>query len=157
MAHEEMIDTFRRHMDAEHRGDLDAMVNTMSEDCYREQPGFGYVLRGGRAASRAHYETWFSAFRPGGEGEILGRAFGDDVMVLWMVGSQIMEGDYLGISATHRTATVPTVVIVPFHDGLPQAELVYFDTATWCEQLGISREAMKAALQHFAVLQARLP
>jgi steroid delta-isomerase-like uncharacterized protein len=147
MTNDEMTDAFQRHMEAEHRGDLDAMVNTMSEDCYREQPGYGFVLRGGRPASRAYYDAWFSAFPPSGGGQLLGRAFGDDVMVLWMNASMTMEGDFLGIPATHRTASVRAVTIVPFRDGLPQAEITHIDSASWCEQIGIPRDEMKAALQ----------
>jgi SnoaL-like domain len=146
---DEMIAAWQRHVDAEVRRDYDEMVNTMSEDCYRKNIGFGYHLRGGHSAHRAHYEAWFGAFQSLG-GEILGSAFGDDVIVQWMESTQLMKGDYLGIPATNRTASGPLVVIAPFRDGLVEAEIVYFDTLSWCEQLGIPLATMRSAMQRFA-------
>jgi hypothetical protein len=150
MTNAEMVAAVERHMDAERRRDFDAMVETMTVDCYRKQPGFGFHLRGGRPASRAYYEAWFTSFRGSPEENPRPPAFADEFMVLPLHSTLTMERDFLGIRATGRTARLPMMTLFPFKDGLVHAEETIYDTASFCEQLGISREEMSSALQALA-------
>jgi steroid delta-isomerase-like uncharacterized protein len=139
------------HMAAELRGDLDEMVATMSEECYRRQPGFGFSIEG-RPSSREYYAAWFPAFQSPGQAapELNGRAYGEDSVVLWMVVTLVMVQDFLGIEATHRSATLPMITIFTFRDGLVESETTHYDTADMCEQLGIDRAEMTGALRGLA-------
>jgi SnoaL-like polyketide cyclase len=156
MTKDEMIRAFDNHIAAEQGGDYDAMVDTMTVDCHRQQPGFGFDLRGGRTAHRHYYRAWFGAFQttPDSTTDSSHRAFGEDALVLWMNVQLTMQHDFLGIAATGRTARLPMVTIFRFKNGLVRAEITHYDTATMCTELGLSRAEMASALQALAARYA---
>ncbi len=134
---------FERHHDAEAARDLDAILSTFSEDCFLETVPLG--LRGeGRAAARAAYEGYFTAF-PDLAPDDEGLAFGDEVIVAWGTLRGTSGGDWLGVPPSGRSFAVPFANVAPFRDGLMAGETIYFDLASLCEQAGMPLAEVRAA------------
>ena len=133
---------FERHRDAESARDFDAILATFVEDCFLDTVPLG-LRSEGRAAARAAYEGYFSAFpdlAPDDEGE----AFGEDVMVVWGTLRGTSVGDWVGVPPSGRSFAVPFTNVTPFRDGLMAGESIYFDLATLCEQAGLPLEDVRA-------------
>ena len=75
MSPEEMRRFFERHRDAEAARDYDAILATFVDDCFLETHPLG-LRSEGRAAARAAYEGYFTAF-PDLNPDDEGQAFGD--------------------------------------------------------------------------------
>ena len=95
MNSEEMKRLFETHRDAESARDIDAILATFVEDCFLDTHPLG-LRSEGRAAVRMAYEGYFKAFSdlaPKDEG----RAFGDDVMVVWGTLDGTSGGNWVGV------------------------------------------------------------
>jgi steroid delta-isomerase-like uncharacterized protein len=142
MTPDDMQRLFQRHREAEAARDYDAVLATFVEDCFLETHPLG-LRSEGRAAARAAYEGYFTAFpdlAPGDEGV----AFGDDVMVVWGTLRGTSGGDWVGVPPSGGTFAVPFANVVPFKDGLMEGESIYFDLATLCEQARLPIDQVRA-------------
>jgi steroid delta-isomerase-like uncharacterized protein len=142
MSPEEMQRLFERHRDAEAARDYDAILATFVEDCFLETHPLG-LRSEGRAAARAAYEGYFTAF-PDLAPDDEGHAFGEDVLVVWGTLRGTSGGDWVGVPPSGRPFAVPFANVTPFRDGLMAGESIYFDLATLCEQAGLPLDEVRA-------------
>ena len=142
MSPEEMQSLFETHREAEAARDYEAILATFVEDCYLETHPLG--LRSvGRAAARAAYQGYFTAF-PDLEPDDEGRAIGDDVLVVWGTLRGTSGGEWVGVPPSGRPFAVPFANVTPFRDGLMAGETIYFDLATLCEQAELPIDDVRA-------------
>jgi steroid delta-isomerase-like uncharacterized protein len=142
MSPEEMQRLFQRHRDAEAARDYDAILATFVEDCFLETHSLG-LRSEGRAAVRAAYEGYFTAF-PDLAPHDQGGAVGDDVMVVWGTLEGTSAGEWVGVPPSGRSFAVPFANVTPFRDGLMTGESIYFDLATLCEQAALPLDKVRA-------------
>jgi steroid delta-isomerase-like uncharacterized protein len=143
MTADEMLAVQREHLAAEGRHDFEAVMATLTPDCFLEQVSLGLRSDDEDDVTRA-YEEWFGAFPD--LGPILeGIAFGDDVLVAYGQLHGTMKGSWLGLAATGREFTVPAVNVVRFKDGLMHGERLLYDAATFAEQVGLDVHELRAA------------
>ncbi|GAA3388460.1 ester cyclase [Streptomyces roseoviridis] len=143
MDRDEMIRVFETHRAAEAARDYDAILATFVADCYLETAPLG-LRSEGRAAARAAYQGYFTAF-PDLRPDDQGRAFGDDVIVVWGMLRGTSGGDWLGVPPGGGTFEVPFANVAPFREGRMAGETIYFDLATLCEQAGVDLAAIRTA------------
>ena len=142
MTPDDMQRLFQRHREAEAARDYDAILATFVEDCFLETHPLG-LRSEGRAAARAAYEGYFTAF-PDLAPDDEGVAFGDDVMVVWGTLRGTSGGDWVGVPPSGCTFAVPFANVTPFKDGLMGGESIYFDLATLCEQARLPIDQVRA-------------
>jgi steroid delta-isomerase-like uncharacterized protein len=153
------IEIVKAHMAAEDRQDLDATLETFTEQCYYRVPGLGIELRG-KDQIRRWYEDLFRAVPD----------FRNSEELYWESGGQVffeafMEGTHLGewfgwapTGRRFRSAMLVRIPIAP--DGLMEAEIVYQDSADVFTQLGIlprQGSAQERVLRAVHRLRTRLP
>ena len=143
MNHDEMVQEFMRHRDAEIRRDYDAIIDTFVEDCYIETVALG-LRSEGREATRSAYTAYFTAF-PDLDSDYQGFAAGDGVLVGWGVLSGSSGGEWLGLAPTGGSFAVRFTNVATFRDGQMEGESIYFDVATLCDQAGFSVDEVRAA------------
>jgi steroid delta-isomerase-like uncharacterized protein len=143
MDHDAMLGLFRSHRDAEAVRDLDAILATFVEDCYLDTVALGLRSKG-RAAARAAYEAYFTAF-PDLAPDDEGYAFSENTLVSWGTLRGTSGGDWLGIPPSGRSFAVRFVNVAPMRDELMAGESIYFDLATLCEQAGLPLDELRAA------------
>ena len=142
MTPDDMHRLFQRHREAEAARDYDAILATFVEDCFLETHPLG-LRSEGRAAARAAYEGYFTAF-PDLAPDDEGVAFGDDVMVVWGTLRGTSGGHWVGVPPSGGTFAVPFANVTPFKDGLMKGESIYFDLATLCEQARLPIDQVRA-------------
>jgi steroid delta-isomerase-like uncharacterized protein len=135
MNRDQMLQLFEAHRAAEAARDFDAILDTFVEDCFLETVPLGLRSKG-KAAARAAYEGYFTAF-PDLSPDDQGIAVGDDVIVVWGVLRGTSGGEWLGVPPGGGSFVVPFANVAPFKDGLMAGESIYFDLATLCEQAGL--------------------
>ena len=145
MNRHDMDHLFRAHRDAEAQRDYDAVIETFTDDCYLDTIALG-LRSEGRAAARAAYEGYFTAF-PDLSPDDQGTAFGDDVMVAWGLLRGTSGGLWLGVEPSGGSFAVPFTNVAVFRDGRMAGESIYFDLATLCAQAGLPLDAIRAAAQ----------
>src|SRR5262245_603429 len=143
MQREEMLSLFQQHRKAEAARDYDAIMATFVEDCYLETVPLNLRIEG-RAAARAAYEGYFTAF-PDLSPDDQGFAFGDDVVVTWAILRGTSKGEWLGVPASGRAFALPFVNVARFRAGRMAGESIHFDLATLCDQGGLPIEQIQAA------------
>jgi steroid delta-isomerase-like uncharacterized protein len=144
MTREDMQRLFERHRDAEAARDYDGILETFVEDCFLETHALGLRSEGRVAVRRTYEEGYFAAF-PDLSPDDVGRAFGDDVMVVWGTLEGTSGGEWLGVPPSGKSFSVPFANITPFRDGLMWGETIYFDLATLCEQAELPLDEIRAA------------
>jgi steroid delta-isomerase-like uncharacterized protein len=144
-----MVRLFEAHREAEAARDIDAILETFTEECFLETIPLG-LRSEGRDAVRAAYEQQFFRSFPDLAPEDEGMAFGDDVVVVWGTLRGTSQGEWLGIPPGGGTFAVPFANVVPFTDGLMAGEQIYFDLATLCEQARIPLDEIRAAAAQLA-------
>lgn len=142
MSPEEMQRLFDRHRDAEAGRDYDAILATFVDDCFLETHPLG-LRSEGKAATRAAYEGYFTAF-PDLAPDDEGGAFGDDVMIVWGTLRGTSGGDWVGVPPSGGSFAVPFANVTPFRDGLMAGESIYFDLATLCDQASLPLDQVRA-------------
>jgi len=143
MDHDAMVRLFRTHREAEAARDVDAILATFAGDCFLDTVALGLRSKG-RAAARAAYEGYFTAF-PDLTPDDEGYAVSDDAVVTWGILRGTSGGDWLGVPPSGRSFAVRFVNVAPVRDGLMAGESIYFDLATLCEQAGLPPEKVRAA------------
>jgi steroid delta-isomerase-like uncharacterized protein len=143
MERDSMMSLFRRHRDAEARRDYDAVIDTFTSDCYLETVALG-TRSEGRAAARAAYVAYFTAF-PDLSPQDEGFAAGDDVLVSWGTLRGTSQGPWFGVPPGGRTFAVPFTNVSRFKGDLMHGESIYFDLATLCEQAGVPLASIRGA------------
>jgi SnoaL-like polyketide cyclase len=149
MSPDEMGRLFERHRDAEAARDYDAILATFVEDCFLETHPLGLRSEGRVAVRKAYEEGFFAAF-PDLAPDDEGRAFGDDVMVVWGILKGSSGGDWMGVPPSGRSFTVPFANVTPFRDGLMAGESIYFDLVTLCEQAALPLDQVRAGARERA-------
>ncbi len=143
MDHDAMLRLFRSHRDAEAARDFDAILATFVEDCYLDTVALG-LRSEGRAAARAAYEAYFTAF-PDLAPDDEGYAFSENTVVSWGTLRGTSGGDWLGIPPSGRSFAVRFVNVAPMRSELMAGESIYFDLATLCEQAGLPLDELRVA------------
>lgn len=143
MTPEEMEALFRVHREAEARRDFDAIIDTFTDDCYLETVSLG-TRSEGRAAARAAYEAYFTAF-PDLAPEDDGFAYGDGVLVTWGHLRGTSGGEWLGVPPSGGSFAVPFTNVTTFAGGRMAGETISFDLATLCERAALPLDAIRAA------------
>ena len=143
MDHEAMLRLFRTHREAEAARDFDAILATFVENCFLDTVALG-LRSEGRAAARAAYEGYFTAF-PDLTPDDEGYAFSDDTVVTRGTLRGTSGGDWLGVPPSGQSFAVRFVNVAPTRDGLIAGESIYFDLATLCEQTSLPLEELRAA------------
>jgi len=146
MENGEMLRLFESHREAEAARDIDAILETFTDDCFLETMPLGLRAEG-REAVRAAYEQQFS--RSGGRGHgvrrrrrrRLGNAQGNE--------PRRLAGGAAGRGIVRRAVRQRRAL----RAGLMAGERIYFDLATLCEQARIPLESMRAAAAAFAALR----
>ena len=134
---------FEQHRDAEAARDYDAILATFVENCFLETHPLG-LRSEGRVAVRKSYEEGYYAAFPDLTPKDEGRAFGDDVMVVWGTLRGTSAGEWMGVPPSGRSFAVPFANVTPFRDGLMAGESIYFDLATLCEQAALPLDEVRA-------------
>lgn len=143
MDHNEILRLFHLHREAEAARDFDAILATFVEDSFLDTVALG--LRSvGRAAVRAAYEGYFTAF-PDLSPDDEGYAFGENAVVTWGTLRGTSGGNWLGIPPSGGTFAVQFVNVAPCQDGLMAGESIYFDLATLCEQASLPLNEIRTA------------
>jgi steroid delta-isomerase-like uncharacterized protein len=143
MDHDAMLRLFRSHRAAEEARDFDAILATFVEDCYLDTVALGLRSQG-RAAARAAYEAYFTAF-PDLAPDDEGYAFSENTVVSWGTLRGTSGGDWLGIPPSGRSFAVRFVNVAPMRSELMEGESIYFDLATLCEQAGLPLDELRTA------------
>jgi steroid delta-isomerase-like uncharacterized protein len=147
MDSKQMLQLFEAHREAEAARDIDAILETFTEDCFLETVPLG-LRSEGREAVRAAYEAQFFEAFPDLSPVDEGMAVGDDVIAVWGTLRGTSTGDWLGVPPGGGSFAVPFANIVPFTDDRMEGERVYFDLASLCEQAGMPlRDVRDAARQ----------
>jgi carboxymethylenebutenolidase len=142
MSKQAMIDTFKKHVDAELAGDLDTTMATMSADPHLTNVptmagGAGYD--GVRDFYRDHLVGKF--FPPGVKMTPVSTTVGDDQIVDELVISftHTTKIDWLlpGVAPTGMPVEMAVAVIVGFKDGKISHEHIYWDQASVLVQIGL--------------------
>jgi steroid delta-isomerase-like uncharacterized protein len=144
MNRDEMLGLFEAHREAEAARDVDAILETFTEDCFLETIALGTRAEGSDAVRAAYQAQYFVAF-PDLDPDYQGMAFGDDVMVIWGLLRGTSKGEWLGVAPGGGSFSVPFTNVVPFKDGRMAGEAIYFDLATLCEQARVSLDDVRAA------------
>jgi steroid delta-isomerase-like uncharacterized protein len=144
MNRDEMLRLFEAHREAEAARDVDAILDTFTEDCFLETMALGLRSEGKDAVRSAYQAQYFIAF-PDLDPDDQDMAFGDDVMVVWGFLRGTSKGEWLGVPPGGGSFAVPFTNVVPFKDGLMGGETIYFDLATLCEQAGLKVDEIRAA------------
>jgi steroid delta-isomerase-like uncharacterized protein len=139
---------FRAHREAEAARDYDAVLATFVEDCFLDTVALG-LRSEGRAAARAAYEGYFTAF-PDLTPDDEDFAFNDNALVSCGTLRGTSGGDWLGVPPSGRPFAVRFVNVAPVRDGLMVGESIYFDLASLCEQAGLPLEEVRAAARRRA-------
>jgi steroid delta-isomerase-like uncharacterized protein len=144
MNRDEMLRLFEAHREAEAARDVDAILETFTEDCFLETIALGTRAEGRDAVRAAYQAQYFVAF-PDLDPDDQGMSFGDDVMVIWGLLRGTSKGEWLGVAPGGGSFSVPFTNVVPFKDGRMAGEAIYFDLATLCEQARVSLDEVRAA------------
>lgn len=134
---------FEAHRAAEAERAYDDVIATFSADCYLETVALGRRSEG-RAAARAAYVAYFTAF-PDLAPQDEGATFGDDVMISWghLVGTSL--GPWLGVPPGGGSFRVPFTNVATFTGEHLRGESIYFDLATLCQQAEVPLADIRAA------------
>jgi steroid delta-isomerase-like uncharacterized protein len=144
MDRSEMLHLFEAHREAEAARDIDAILETFTDDCFLETVALG-LRSEGRDAVRAAYEMQFFSAFPDLAPEDEGMALGDDTIAVWGTLRGTSRGDWLGVPPGGGTFSVPFANVVPFQEGRMAGEVIYFDLATLCEQARVPLDDVRAA------------
>jgi steroid delta-isomerase-like uncharacterized protein len=124
--------------------DASAFVAQFSEDGVLRVVATGEVVCG-REELRADVEALLRAFPDLRMERKSIYECGEVVCVIEWTLAGIHEGEYIGISPTHRSVELPACSIFTLGaDGLVGEEVVYFDAATLLRQLGVLTESADA-------------
>jgi len=142
MTQQEMIDLFRKHVNAELAGDLDTTMATMSGNPHLNHVPTvaGGVGRDGvRAFYRDHLVGKF--FPPDMKMTPVSRTVGESQIVeeLFISFTHTMAMDWLlpGVAPTGKPVKMAVAVIVGFKDGSISHEHIYWDQASVLVQIGL--------------------
>lgn len=135
----------RAYGHAKSEQDVGAALAVCSRDFVLETPSMGSVTRGADE-TRATLGLFFGVF-PDYAFATEGLAAAEDGSVAcWGRVRMTFGGDFLGISATGRTAELPAVSVFTCAGGALASERFYLDLAGLCAQIGVPVDDMRAAL-----------
>ena len=132
----DVVDVVVRHIAAEDRQDLEATLETFTDECWYSVPGLGVELRG-KDEIWHWYRDLFAAvpdFRNADE-----RYWVSDRTVFCEARAEgTHSGDWMGWAPTGRRFSSSMLCRIPIApDGLIEAEIVYLDGADVFRQLGL--------------------
>lgn len=137
---------YRRHIEAENAQDLDGCMATYHDDCYHEQAAWGEVIRG-KPAIRDYYRRIFE-MAPGNRVDFEGVATGEDVLVAWAWFSMdLSSGEFMGQKVRPGVHRMHGFTIVPFKEGLMEAERTFPDLLGFARTAGVSLDPMISGIQ----------
>jgi carboxymethylenebutenolidase len=138
---------WRGYIDAWNRHDLDAIVDSVTEDfIYDERPTTMDRPLQGRSALRAYLERIFAAFP-----DLSIELTSCDAGSVLAVSESIMRGTHLGrlngLPATRRRITARVACVFEVRDGKLAHERLYWDRSNTLSQLGRLVAVMAVALR----------
>jgi steroid delta-isomerase-like uncharacterized protein len=127
-------DEWKKHSIAEDKRELEALLETMTEDCVYELVPTGETWRG-KAEVRNFYNSLWAAF-PDAKFQLTNLVVGPQGVAeeAWLVATH--RGAWMNIPATNKPVKFMLVIFFPWANGKFSGERVYFDRQTVFEQLG---------------------
>jgi steroid delta-isomerase-like uncharacterized protein len=126
----------KQHIDAENRHDPDGVVASFDQPCY-DIPSFGDAGQvNGPEAVRELWQGLVAGF-PDLHIEPGRHLHSDDAVFVEVIFSGTQQGEWAGIPATGRPASVRIACLYEFEEDRLVCERVWFDFATILRQLGV--------------------
>lgn len=144
-----LVDGYAR---AKCRADVDGALAFCHPDFRLETVSFALASRD-RAETAVHLHAFFQVF-PDYHARLDALTVAPSAVGCWGTVRMTMRGALPGVPATGRTATLPFFSAFAIADGLLLEERFFFDLATLCDQLGVTVDALRAALQPFRAAAA---
>ena len=136
-----LVESYAR---AKSSADVAGAMAVCAESFVLDTPAFGIASRS-REETGGHLGAFFHAFPDYGV-RVDGVTFGAATAACWGTARMTLAGDFLNVAATHRTAEIAFASAYDFVDGRLGREIFFIDLASLCDGLGVSIDAMRAAL-----------
>ena len=137
MKTEENITLVQRHWDAELRQDLDAVFETITDDCVYYDATMGKPIQGKEAITQYHQSVWKGFPDLSWDRDRENMVVTETHVVTWMVFEGTFRGPFRGLLPTGRTCQVPGVAIYRIRGDKICEEKIYYDALTLAHQMGL--------------------
>jgi predicted ester cyclase len=143
MTREEIMDIYRRHLEAESAHDSAKAASTYLPDGYYIHTPTGLSFRG-RDQVALQYAASYVNF-PDQSFEVESEVLDGQVLMHSGVLHGTAKGPFLGLKPTGRRIALPFVARITFRDGAMEGETLWYDMLTLCDQAGYDVNAVSAA------------
>ena len=126
---------WQRHLMAENRRNLDALLDNLCADPIYKIMAISATYKG-QAQVRKFYADLFAGI-PEANFELVNSFVGEEGVVAESILRGAQRGPWLGIPPTQREVVLPLAIVVPMMHGQILGERLYFDLATLARQLGV--------------------
>jgi predicted ester cyclase len=134
LSREEMDRIVEHHFACEIACDVDAIIETVSDNIVRRQPGVTDEVLVGKDATLRFYEVLFAALQFQGF-DTVHRWYGDNYMVDQSIARAIAVGNHYGVPGNNRPVAFGLLHVFEFEDGLITREDGWPDFAAIRAQL----------------------
>jgi steroid delta-isomerase-like uncharacterized protein len=134
MTPEEMDAVFARHCAAENAKDVEAIIETLTEDVEHDMVGDPLGVLTDRAAIAKRYQDLFDVLTSESMTS-LRRYHGADFFVDESLCTGTVGGDFMGVPGDGRTISFRVLHVCEFRDGRMSRENVWLDSAAIIQQL----------------------
>jgi steroid delta-isomerase-like uncharacterized protein len=131
---------WQRHLMAENRRNLDALLDNLCADPIYKIMAISATYKG-RDQVEQFYADLFAGI-PEANFELVNAFVGEEGVVAESILRGAQRGSWLGIPPTQREVVLPMAIVVPMMHGQILGERLYFDLATLARQLGIAVETI---------------
>ena len=136
-----LVETYAR---AKSRADVAGAMAVCSDDFVLDTPSFGIASRN-REETVGHLHAFFHAFPDYGV-RVERSTFAPGAAACWGTARMSLQGGFLTLAATNRTAEVPFCSAFTFAGDRLASERFFLDLATLCDGIGVPIADMQAAL-----------
>ena len=151
-----MLETLRRHLDAEAAHDAAVAASTYAEDGYYENTGLGLRFEG-RTMVEFQYAGSFETIKDM-KATYQWEYVGDDLVVQHGRITGVAAEEMFGVPSRSGALDFPFTAVITFRDGVMLGEHVFFDLELVCAQAGLevaavldALEALRSSMSHAAV------
>jgi steroid delta-isomerase-like uncharacterized protein len=127
---------WQRHLLAENRRNLDALLDNLCDDPIFKVMAISATYKG-RDQVRQFYADLFDGI-PEANFELVNSYVGEEGVAAESILRGAQRGPWLGVPPTQREIVLPIAIVVPMMHGQILGERLYFDLATLARQLGIA-------------------
>jgi steroid delta-isomerase-like uncharacterized protein len=126
---------WQKHVVAENRRSVDGLLETLSDEPLYTIMATGEEFRGREAV--AEFYTGLFAGVPDAIFDLISVFVSEDGVMEESVLKGTQAGKLFGLPPTHKSFSLPLVIVFPIKNGEILGERLYFDIATLMHQLGI--------------------